>query len=117
MFLSWYEGFSDVQDYIYIAHRIAHETVSYELNRKSISRFHGAIEIELVINGEFEVDINDVSDLERIAVNIEIDADSKKDILKDLKMLGIANNTIYLDFDRTAMAIASDRKVNWVNIY
>ena len=59
----------------------------------------------------------DVSDLERIAVNIEIDADSKKDILKDLKMLGIANNTIYPDFERTAMAIASDRKVNWVNIY
>ena len=56
MFLSWYEGFSDVQDYIYIAHR----TASYEPNRKLISRFHGAIEIELVINGEFEVDINNV---------------------------------------------------------
>ena len=60
---------------------------------------------------------NDVSDLEHMAVNIEIAANCKKDILKDLKMLGIANNTIYPDFERTAMAIASDRKVNWVNIY
>lgn len=59
----------------------------------------------------------DVKDLDRIAVNIEIDYSAKKDILKDLKMLGIANNTVYPDFERTSMAIASDRKVNWVNIY
>ena len=60
---------------------------------------------------------NDVSDLEEKAINIEISGDHKKDILKDLKMLGIANNTVYPDFERTAMAIASDRKVDWVNIY
>ena len=59
----------------------------------------------------------DVTDLDRIVVNIEIDYSAKKDILKDLKMLGIANNTVYPDFERTSMAIASDRKVKWVNIY
>lgn len=59
----------------------------------------------------------DVNDLDKIVVDIEIDYSAKKDILKDLKMLGIANNTVYPDFERTSMAIASDRKVSWVNIY
>ena len=59
----------------------------------------------------------DVTDLDKRAVNIEIDYLAKKDILKDLKMLGIANNTVYPDFERTSMAIASDRTANWVNIY
>lgn len=59
---------------------------------------------------------NDVSDLEKIAVEIRIDYSAKKDILRDLRMLGIANNTVYPDFERTSMAIASDRKVDWVEI-
>ena len=58
-----------------------------------------------------------VKDLDDIVVNIEIDCSAKKEILKDLKMLGIANNTVYPDFERTSMAITSDRKVDWVNIY
>ena len=60
---------------------------------------------------------NDVQDLEEKAKYILIDYAAKKDILKDLKMLGIANNTIYPDFERTSMAIAKDKKANRVNIY
>ena len=59
----------------------------------------------------------DVKDLDEKVVYIEIDHSAKKEILKDLKLLGIANNTIYPDFERTSMAIASDRKVEWVDIY
>ena len=59
----------------------------------------------------------DTSSLERIATEIEIDFSAKQEILKDLKMLGIANNTVYPDFERTSMAIANDRKAEWVNIY
>ena len=57
-----------------------------------------------------------VEDLESRAVPITIAANAKKDILKDLKMLGIANNTIYPDLERTAMAIVADKKVDWVDI-
>lgn len=60
---------------------------------------------------------NRVDELEDRAIYIEISGDKKVEILKDLKMLGISNNTIYPDLERTAMAIASDRKVDWVNIY
>ena len=59
----------------------------------------------------------DTSGLERITTEIEIDFSAKQEILKYLKMLGIANNTIYPDFERTSMAIANDRKAEWVNIY
>jgi hypothetical protein len=62
--------------------------------------------------------LNDnVDDLEKIVSYIRIDYKAKIDILKDLKMLGIANNTVYPDFERTSMAIAKDRKVDWVDIY
>ncbi|MCI7094455.1 MAG: FRG domain-containing protein [Clostridiales bacterium] len=59
----------------------------------------------------------DTSNLQQITTEIEIDCSAKQEILKDLKILGIANNTIYPDFERTSMAIANDRKAEWVNIY
>ena len=59
---------------------------------------------------------NNVSNLDKIAEDIIINWSFKKEILKDLKMLGIANNTVYPDFERTSMAIANDRKVQWVEI-
>ena len=60
---------------------------------------------------------NNVDDLNNIAVDIVIDSSAKKEILRDLKLLGISSSTVYPDFERTAMAIASDRRVDWVDIY
>ena len=72
-----------------------------------------------VQNGAFVIFglTKNTSNLEKISTEIEINCLAKQEILKDLKMLGIANNTIYPDFERTSMAIAKDRRVDWVDIY
>jgi hypothetical protein len=69
-------------------------------------------------NGAFIICGLDKDNLQKIgeeAIRINIDHNSKKEILKDLKLMGFNSSTVYPDFERRAFMLR-EKKVQWVDV-